>query len=55
MRKPGDEFGTRAEIKNINSFKFVESAINYEVTRQRDILESGESVIQETRLYDPKG
>ena len=54
LRKPGDKFGTRAEIKNINSFKFVESAINYEVTRQRDILESGESVIQETRLYDPK-
>ena len=54
LRKSGDEFGTRAEIKNINSFKFVESAINYEVIRQRDILESGESVIQETRLYDPK-
>ena len=54
LRKPGGEFGTRAEIKNINSFKFVESAINYEVIRQRDILESGESVIQETRLYDPK-
>ena len=54
IRKPGDEFGTRAEIKNINSFKFVESAINYEVIRQKDILESGESVIQETRLYDPK-
>ena len=54
LRKLGDEFGTRAEIKNINSFKFVESAINYEVIRQRDILESGESVIQETRLYDPK-
>ena len=54
LRKPGDEFGTRAEIKNINSFKFVESAINYEVIRQRDILESGGSVIQETRLYDPK-
>lgn len=54
LRKPGDEFGTRAEIKNINSFKFVESAINYEVIRQRDILESGESVMQETRLYDPK-
>ena len=54
LRKPGDEFGTRAEIKNINSFKFVESAINYEVIRQKDILESGESVIQETRLYDPK-
>ena len=54
LRRPGDEFGTRAEIKNINSFKFVESAINYEVIRQREILESGECVIQETRLYDPK-
>ena len=54
LRKTGDDFGTRAEIKNINSFKFVESAINYEVIRQRDILESGGSVIQETRLYDPK-
>ena len=45
LRKRGDEFGTRAEIKNINSFKFVESAINYEIIRQREILESGESVI----------
>ena len=54
LRKPNDEFGIRAEIKNINSFKFVESAINYEVMRQQDILESGGSVIQETRLYDPK-
>ena len=54
LRKPGDEFGIRAEIKNINSFKFVESAINYEVTRQQELLESGESVVQETRLYDPK-
>lgn len=54
LRKPGDKFGIRAEIKNINSFKFVESAINYEVDRQQDILESGGSVNQETRLYDPK-
>ena len=54
IRKPGDDFGTRAEIKNINSFKFVESAINYEVSRQAEILDSGGTVDQETRLYDPK-
>ena len=54
LRKPDDEYGIRAEIKNINSFKFVENAINYEVGRQQEILESGESVKQETRLYDPK-
>ncbi|MBA2655274.1 MAG: Asp-tRNA(Asn)/Glu-tRNA(Gln) amidotransferase subunit GatB [Gammaproteobacteria bacterium] len=46
------EFGTRAEIKNINSFRFVERAINYEVERQIDLIESGGTVIQETRLYD---
>jgi aspartyl-tRNA(Asn)/glutamyl-tRNA(Gln) amidotransferase subunit B len=46
-------FGTRAEIKNLNSFRFVERAINYEVARQIDILESGGKVVQETRLYDP--
>ena len=54
LRKPGENFGIRAEIKNINSFKFVENAINYEVDRQQDILESGGAVNQETRLYDPK-
>ena len=54
LRKPGEDFGIRAEIKNINSFRFVENAINYEVDRQKDILESGEAVNQETRLYDPK-
>jgi aspartyl-tRNA(Asn)/glutamyl-tRNA(Gln) amidotransferase subunit B len=46
------EFGTRAEIKNINSFRFVERAINYEIERQIDILEAGGKVMQETRLYD---
>ena len=54
LRKPGEDYGIRAEIKNINSFRFVENAINYEVDRQKDILESGEAVNQETRLYDPK-
>jgi aspartyl-tRNA(Asn)/glutamyl-tRNA(Gln) amidotransferase subunit B len=46
------EFGTRAEIKNVNSFKFVEKAINYEVARQIALLEDKQAVIQETRLYD---
>lgn len=46
------EFGTRAEIKNLNSFRFIEKAINYEVERQIDILEGGGKIIQETRLYD---
>lgn len=53
MRPKGQEaFGTRAEIKNINSFRFVEKAINFEVERQVDILEAGGKVVQETRLYD---
>ncbi len=47
-----EEFGTRAELKNINSFRFMERAINFEVERQIDLLESGGSVVQETRLYD---
>jgi aspartyl-tRNA(Asn)/glutamyl-tRNA(Gln) amidotransferase subunit B len=46
------EFGTRAELKNINSFRFVEKAINIEVERQIDIIEAGGKIIQETRLYD---
>jgi len=46
------ELGTRTEIKNVNSFRFVEKAINYEVERQRQILEDGGTIIQETRLYD---
>ena len=48
------EFGTRTEVKNINSFRFVENAINFEVERQIDRLENGEEIIQETRLYDPE-
>jgi aspartyl-tRNA(Asn)/glutamyl-tRNA(Gln) amidotransferase subunit B len=47
------EYGTRCEIKNLNSFRFVEKAINYEVARQVDILEGGGSIVQETRLFDP--
>ncbi len=50
--KGQSEYGTRTELKNINSFRFVEKAINIEVERQIDILESGGSIIQETRLYD---
>ena len=52
VRRVGEELGTRAEIKNINSFKFLEKAINLEVERQIDILEDGGSIAQETRLYD---
>ena len=53
IRKSGDkELGTRAELKNINSFKFIEKAINYEIDRQIRVIESGESIVQETRLYD---
>lgn len=47
------EFGTRCEIKNLNSFRFLEEAINYEVRRQIELIEDGGKVVQETRLYDP--
>jgi aspartyl-tRNA(Asn)/glutamyl-tRNA(Gln) amidotransferase subunit B len=47
------KLGTRTEIKNLNSFRFVERAINFEVARQIELLESGRPVVQETRLYDP--
>ncbi len=50
--KKQKELGTRTEIKNLNSFKFIEAAINYEVERQMNVIESDETVVQETRLYD---
>jgi aspartyl-tRNA(Asn)/glutamyl-tRNA(Gln) amidotransferase subunit B len=48
-----EEFGTRAELKNINSFKFIRDAIEYEITRQVQLIEKGGEVVQETRLYNP--
>ncbi len=51
--KGQSEFGTRTETKNLNSFRFVERAINFEIERQIDVLEEGGEVVQETRLYDP--
>jgi len=53
VRRPGDEFGTRAEIKNVNSIRFIRQAIEYEARRQIEILEDGGEVDQETRLFDP--
>ncbi len=53
VRKPGDEYGTRAEIKNVNSVKAVQQAVEYEARRQVDLIESGGTVDQETRLWDP--
>jgi aspartyl-tRNA(Asn)/glutamyl-tRNA(Gln) amidotransferase subunit B len=52
VHKPGTPFGTRCEIKNVNSFRFVEKAIDYEIERQIRALENGEKIAQETRLYD---
>lgn len=51
--KGQDAFGTRCEIKNLNSFRFLEAAINYEIQRQIEWIEEGGTVVQETRLYDP--
>ena len=54
VRREGEtELGTRTETKNLNSFRFVERAINYEIERQIDVIESGGKIVQETRLYDP--
>ncbi|MBK8182348.1 MAG: Asp-tRNA(Asn)/Glu-tRNA(Gln) amidotransferase subunit GatB [Candidatus Competibacteraceae bacterium] len=54
VRRQGDpKLGTRAEIKNLNSFRFVERAIEFEIERQIDLIEAGGKVVQETRLYDP--
>ncbi len=53
VRRPGEDLRTRAEIKNVNSVRFIGQAIEYEVQRQIDLYESGGSVVQETRLFDP--
>jgi aspartyl-tRNA(Asn)/glutamyl-tRNA(Gln) amidotransferase subunit B len=53
VRRPGAPLGTRCEIKNLNSFRFLQHAIDYEVSRQVALIEDGGSVVQETRLYDP--
>ena len=52
VRKPGDEYGTRCEIKNLNSIKFIKQAINYEVKRQIEVLEEGGSIEQNTLLFN---
>ncbi len=54
VRRPGDPLGTRCEIKNVNSIRFIGQAIDYEARRQIDILEDGGSIEQETRLFDPQ-
>ncbi len=52
IHKPGEPLGTRVEIKNLNSFKFIEQAIRYEIKRQIEVIEHGNEVVQETRLYN---
>ncbi len=52
VRRPGEEFGTRAELKNLNSFRFIKQAIEYEANRQIELIEDGGTVVQETRLWD---
>ena len=53
VRKPGGELGTRCEIKNVNSIRFVKQAIEYEARRQVEVIEGGGTIVQETRLFDP--
>ena len=53
VRKPGDEFGTRTETKNVNSVRFVMAVIEHEARRQVEVIEEGGKIVQETRLYDP--
>ena len=53
VRRPGEELGTRCEIKNVNSYRYIQQAIEYEARRQIEILEEGGSISQETRLFDP--
>ncbi len=53
VRKPGDEYGTRCEIKNLNSVRFLRRAIEIEAARQIEIVEDGGTIVQETRLFDP--
>jgi len=53
VRKPGEEFGTRTETKNVNSVRFVMAVIEHEAKRQVEVLEGGGQIVQETRLYDP--
>ncbi len=53
LRRPGAELGTRAEVKNVNSIRFMGQAIDFEVQRQMEILEEGGTIVQETRLFDP--
>jgi aspartyl-tRNA(Asn)/glutamyl-tRNA(Gln) amidotransferase subunit B len=53
VRKPGEPFGTRTETKNVNSVRFIQAVIEHEASRQVDVLESGGTIVQETRLWDP--
>ena len=53
VRKPGDEFGTRTETKNVNSVRFIQQVVEYEARRQVDLIEEGGKIVQETRLFDP--
>jgi len=53
VRRPGEEFGTRTETKNVNSVRFVMAAIEHEANRQVDVIEGGGRIVQETRLFDP--